>query len=117
MDTCQALSLYDAVDTPGLFLLASSNREESAWSHQYDSDINTSLNDKFSFYFYEFLFGVYKHKFTSKTTFKQMRDIFDFAVLDSHIELKITNGTKRKDLRLSEYIPLEKVNDVKRMKK
>ena len=64
MDTCQAMSLYDAVNSPNLFLVGSSNRDESAYSHQFDSDLNTSLNDKFTFYFYEFLYGKLAQKFT-----------------------------------------------------
>lgn len=64
MDTCQAMSLYDAVNSPNLFLVGSSNREESAYSNQFDADMNTNLNDKFTFYFFEFLYGKLPQKFT-----------------------------------------------------
>lgn len=33
MDTCHAMSLYDAVKAPNLFLVGSSNRDENAYSH------------------------------------------------------------------------------------
>ena len=90
MDTCQAMSLYDAVDSPGLTLIGSSSRNESAYSHQYDVDINTSLNDKFTFYFYEFLAGTFEKKFTETTRLSHLPRLFPRSMLDSNVELKVT---------------------------
>ena len=68
MDTCHAMSLYDAVKAPNLFLVGSSNHDENAYSHQFDKDLSTNLNDKFAFYFHEFINGrMGKAKFTKDT--------------------------------------------------
>jgi glycosylphosphatidylinositol transamidase (GPIT) subunit GPI8 len=33
LDTCHAMSLYDAVKAPDLFLIGTSNRDENAYSN------------------------------------------------------------------------------------
>lgn len=52
IDTCEAMSLYDEVDAPNLFLVGTSVLGQSAWSNQHDSSIANDLNDKFTFAFY-----------------------------------------------------------------
>jgi phosphatidylinositol glycan class K len=88
MDTCHAMSLYDAVKTPNLFLVGSSNHDENAFSYQFDKDLSTNLNDKFSYYFHEFINGRMSNaKFTKDTRLSQFSEIFSFDLLDSHLEI------------------------------
>ena len=106
IDTCQAMSLFDHVNAPNLFLLGTSKSGQSAYSHQHDHDMNMELNDKFSFAFFQFLNGEYL-KYTRKTTLGQFPELFPFTKLDSHLGIKYTHPTKTPaDLHLYEYIPL-----------
>ena len=92
MDTCHAMSLYDAVKAPNLFLVGSSNHDENAYSNQFDKDLSTNLNDKFSYYFHEFINGrLGKARFTKDTRLSQFPEIFSFDMLESHLEVKSTS--------------------------
>jgi len=108
IDTCQAMSLFDDVEAPNLILIGSSSRNESAYSHQYDADLNTGLNDKFTFYFHLFLHGRHdQYSFSKNTRLSQFPQIFNRALLDSNLEIKSTHVTKKlSDVHLYEYIPL-----------
>ena len=108
MDTCHAMSLYDAVKAPNLFLVGSSNHDENAYSNQFDKDLGTNLNDKFSYHFHEFLNGnMTKAKFTKDTKLSQFPEIFSFDLLESNLEVKSTSlNRKSEDLLLYEYLPL-----------
>ena len=67
-DTCQAMSLFDNVEAPNIFLIGTSVIGQSAYSYQFDPDFNQDLNDRFSYYFfYEFLRNLRRNKFTSQT--------------------------------------------------
>jgi len=106
IDTCQAMSLFDQVEAPNLFLMGTSKTGQSAYSHQHDNELNLELNDKFTFAFYQFLAGEYL-KYTKKTKLGDFPDLFPFSKLDSHIQIKYTHPTKTPaDLYLYEYIPL-----------
>mmetsp|Transcript_18441 Transcript_18441/g.31548 ORF Transcript_18441/g.31548 Transcript_18441/m.31548 type:complete len:132 (-) Transcript_18441:181-576(-) len=87
IDTCQAMSLFEQVETPNLFLLGTSIKDESAWSAQPDSSLNLDLNDKFSYHFlYKMLRGKNKeHQFTSQLKLSDLEVIFNFQKLNSHL--------------------------------
>ena len=57
LDTCHAASLFDSITTPNLWLVATSLREENAYSHHFDVELNQPLNDKFTYFFWEYLNG------------------------------------------------------------
>ena len=46
METCEAMSLYDDVNSPNLILFATSPHGRSAYSDEYDDEYWTNLNEK-----------------------------------------------------------------------
>ena len=84
IDTCQAMSLFDFVEAPNLFMMGTSKTGQSAYSHQHDYHLNIELNDKFSYAFYQFLTGDYL-KYTKRTTLGDFPELFPFSKLDSNI--------------------------------
>ena len=106
IDTCQAMSLFDGIETPNLFLVGSSVHGQSAYSHQHDNEMNLDLNDKFTFAFMEFLKGEYS-RFTSKTKLSDFLSLFDFKKIGSDLRIKHTSEKRTPDdLLLYEYLPL-----------
>ena len=109
IDTCQAMSLFDGVDSPDLFLVGTSVLGQSAYSHQHDFSLNLDLNDKFTFAFYEFLRGDY-NKFTEKTRLSDFPDLFNYKKISSNLEIKNTHKTRKpEDVYLQEYLPINKI--------
>ena len=48
IDTCEALSLYDQVTAPNVYMIATSKHEESALASDSDPALNNFLSDNFS---------------------------------------------------------------------
>jgi phosphatidylinositol glycan class K len=106
IDTCQAMSLFDGIETPNLFLVGSSVHGQSAYSNQHDDNMNLDLNDKFTFAFFEFLKGDYS-RFTSKTKLSDFLTLFDFKKIGSDLRIKHTSEKRSpEELHLQEYLPL-----------
>tara|TARA_B110000285_G_scaffold94196_1_gene107585 strand:- start:1004 stop:1411 length:408 start_codon:yes stop_codon:yes gene_type:complete len=106
IDTCQAMTLYDGIETPNLFLVGSSVHGQSAYSNQHDYSMNLDLNDKFTFAFMELLKGEYS-RFTSKTRLSDFLTLFDFKKIGSDLRIKHTSEKRTpEDLLLYEYLPL-----------
>jgi phosphatidylinositol glycan class K len=55
LDTCEAMSLFDQVSAPNIVMVGTSITGQHALSHQADGSLNTYLNDKFTYYFYQYL--------------------------------------------------------------
>ena len=110
IDTCQGMSLYDEVEAPNLFLLSTSSANESAYSHQFSPSLNTGLNDKFTYYFHEFLHDKFDGaKFTEFTIINEFPKMFPRSILNSNLVIKNTHPTKSlEQVHLFEYIPLPK---------
>ena len=109
IDTCQAMSLFDGIETPNLFLVGSSVHGQSAYSNQHDFEMNLDLNDKFTYAFMELLHGEYGNgvKFTSKSRLSEFLNLFDFKRIGSDLRIKHTSEKRTpEDLLLYEYIPL-----------
>lgn len=107
IDTCQAMTLFDQVDSPDLILMGTSVLGQSALSHQHDFSMNMDLNDKFTFYMNEFLEGNMPEKFTEKTTLSEFSSIFNHEIIKSDITFKNTHSTRKlEDIHLQEYLPL-----------
>ena len=66
-------------------------------------DINTNLNDKFTFYFYQYLNGLHTHQFTEKTKMKHLPALFPRSILDSNVEVKNLANT---NMHLKDFLPL-----------
>uniref|UniRef100_A0A7S3MTC7 Uncharacterized protein n=1 Tax=Strombidium inclinatum TaxID=197538 RepID=A0A7S3MTC7_9SPIT len=112
IDTCQAMSLFEGVEAPNLFLMGTSVNGQSAYSYQYDAELNQDLNDRFSFFFlYQFLRNIYREKFTASTKMSDLFSLFPFLTLESNLAVKNNHNSRLiSDVYLKEYIPLPKSN-------
>ena len=55
LDTCEAFSMFDKIEAPDIYMIATSKYEESAIASDTDSIINNFLSDNFSRDFFDFL--------------------------------------------------------------
>lgn len=55
LDTCKAESIFEAIESRGLILVASSNMVEDALSYRSSSELNILLADYFSYFAHEYL--------------------------------------------------------------
>lgn len=55
LDTCEAMSLFEQVEAPNLVMVGTSVKGQHALSYQVDGTLNTYLNDRFTYFFYQFL--------------------------------------------------------------
>ncbi|XP_010531818.1 PREDICTED: putative GPI-anchor transamidase isoform X2 [Tarenaya hassleriana] len=50
VDTCQAATLFNQLQSPGVLAIGSSLKGENSYSHHLDSDVGVSVVDRFTFY-------------------------------------------------------------------
>ncbi|KAF8110342.1 hypothetical protein N665_0085s0068 [Sinapis alba] len=50
VDTCQATTLFNQLQSPGVLAIGSSLKGENSYSHHLDSDIGVSVVDRFTYY-------------------------------------------------------------------
>ncbi|XP_074560602.1 uncharacterized protein LOC141816769 [Curcuma longa] len=50
VDTCQAATLFNQLQSPGVLAIGSSMKGENSYSHHLDSDIGVSVVDRFTYY-------------------------------------------------------------------
>ncbi|CAH8356047.1 unnamed protein product [Eruca vesicaria subsp. sativa] len=50
VDTCQAATLFNQLQSPGVLAIGSSLKGENSYSHHLDSDIGVSVVDRFTYY-------------------------------------------------------------------
>ncbi|GBG31205.1 GPI-anchor transamidase [Hondaea fermentalgiana] len=55
VDTCQAATMYNHFDTPGIVAAGSSTRNENSYSHHSDGHLGTAVIDRFTYYMLEFM--------------------------------------------------------------
>ena len=46
METCEAMSLFDAIKSPNLILFGTSPHGKSAYSDEYDHNVAANINEK-----------------------------------------------------------------------
>ncbi|XP_010689951.2 uncharacterized protein LOC104903588 [Beta vulgaris subsp. vulgaris] len=50
VDTCQAATLFNQLQSPGVLAIGSSRKGENSYSHHLDSDVGVSVVDRFTYY-------------------------------------------------------------------
>ncbi|KAK9705610.1 hypothetical protein RND81_07G070400 [Saponaria officinalis] len=50
VDTCQAATLFNQLESPGVLAIGSSLKGENSYSHHLDSDVGVSVVDRFTYY-------------------------------------------------------------------
>ena len=94
LDTCEAMSLLEQVNAPNVIMVGSSVAGQHAYSHLVDKTLNTYLNDKFSFYLYEFLTS---KSFNRKVKISDFMSLFPYSKIDSDLTIKNNYRTKGAD--------------------
>ena len=111
LDTCEAMSLLDQVDAPNILMVGSSVHHQHAFSHQEDNQLNVFLNDKFTYFFWEFL---YNGQFTRNVKIADFLTLFPYSKLDSDLSFKNTHESKSPEqIYLYEYMPIGQQEIVK----
>lgn len=92
IDTCQAMTLFDEVNAPNIYMLATSVRGESAIADKTDGVLNTFLSDKFSGEFYDFL--TMPNGYSGQKNFKlqDFKRLFTYERILSHLVMKSTGS-------------------------
>ncbi|TNV76607.1 hypothetical protein FGO68_gene15958 [Halteria grandinella] len=108
LDTCEAMSLFDQVDAPNIIMVGTSITGQHALSYQTDGQINTYLNDRFTYHFYQYLKQWNGDKKSGKVKLSEFPTLFTFEKLQSDLRIKSTHKTRTLDqIYLNEYIPLK----------
>ena len=109
LDTCEAMSLFDQVEAEGILMVGTSTHGQHALSHLNDFTLNTYLNDKFTYYFWEYL---KKEKKSSGRGIRisEFPTHFSFDKLQSDLKVKSTlKGKRPEDVFIGDYIPLRPI--------
>ncbi|XVF42258.1 hypothetical protein PTKIN_Ptkin01aG0346300 [Pterospermum kingtungense] len=98
VDTCQAATLFNQLQSPGVLAIGSSMKGENSYSHHLDSDVGVSVVDRFTYY---------------TLAFFERLNIYDNASLSSlfssyNPSLLMSNAYYRRDLyqRHLEEVPV-----------
>jgi phosphatidylinositol glycan class K len=94
LDTCEAVTAFDAVTAPNIFFVGSSLKDQKALSYGFDEVLMTPLSDRFTFLFSHFLDNILhqrKFEYSMKDFFDQVSIHKDFL----NSELGIKNGIVR----------------------
>ena len=107
IDTCEALSLFDQITAPDVYLIATSQHDESALAQDTDPDLNNHLSDNFSRDFTDFLFSPVGYRHKSDFSMADFAKHFDYDMIKSHLTLVNNSQRDEKDVLLSEFIPIK----------
>ncbi|XVF31051.1 hypothetical protein REPUB_Repub16aG0112100 [Reevesia pubescens] len=100
VDTCQAATLFNQLQSPGVLAIGSSMKGENSYSHHLDSDVGVSVVDRFTYYTLSFferlniydnaslssLFGSYNPSMLMSTAY-YWRDLYQRHL----VEVPVTN--------------------------
>ena len=91
LDTCEAYSLFDQVESPDIVMVGTSVHGQHALSHHLDGALNTYINDKFTYFFYKFL------KEGKNVRLSDFPAIFPFEKVESDLKIKSTHLNRKLD--------------------
>jgi len=98
-DSCGAFTIFDQIDTPNIYMIGSSSKDEKSFSYGRDHDVMIAKTDEFSLKTYEF------SKIHIDADMEQYLSIMDPVVLRGHPDVKNTFPKKTgRDLRLSDFM-------------
>ncbi|KAH0474013.1 MAG: uncharacterized protein KVP18_004986 [Porospora cf. gigantea A] len=107
VDTCQAETLVEDIDIPGVITMSSSQLNESSWASNYSSHLGVSTVDNWSYHLYRFL----QLKVADPCSPATLQDAFTFAKraaakngLVATPTIRTTDGVRDpKDIRVTEF--------------
>ena len=94
VDTCEAITSFDAVTAPNIYFVGSSLKDQKALSYGFDEKLMTPLSDRFTFIFSRFLdllLSEKRHNFKLNKFFEQITEYNDFI----HSEIGVRNNIDR----------------------
>ncbi len=93
LDTCEAYSLFDQVESPNIVMVGTSVHGQHALSHHHDGALNTYVNDKFSYYFYKYI----NEPQPKNVRLSDFPALFSYEKIQSDLKIKSTHRSKRLD--------------------
>ena len=78
IDTCQANTMYEAFDTPGVLATGSSAKDQSSYSHHADQDVGVAVIDRWTYFYLEFL----EARINSTNSNATLGELFDYMTFD-----------------------------------
>ncbi len=91
------MSLFDQVEAPNIVMLGTSITGQHALSHEVDNTLNTYLNDKFTFHFYNYLKQQVRIGGNKKTKLSDLPKLFPSDKISSDVRIKSTHTSKTLD--------------------
>ncbi|KAI9593539.1 peptidase C13 family-domain-containing protein [Syncephalis fuscata] len=95
IDTCQANTLYERIDSPNVLATGSSERGENSYSYQADGDLGVAVIDRYTYYTLKFMENV--NNKDNSTTFQQLFDTFNFDLMRSNHGVRLDLYSKSLD--------------------
>ena len=107
LDTCEASTMYENVEySANTILIGTSILEEHALSHQADPSLNVFLNDKFSFFFVDYLKN---GKLKRDTSVADLVKILNYGVVESHVtSINMFKEKKESEIKIGDFLPFYK---------
>ena len=115
LDTCEGYTLYNHVNVPNIYFVASSLLGQKSSSHSYDDIIMGPTVDKFHFLMYNMLTDIHKNReynVTVEQFFGEIKAKKKFLETDVTWDNKIERKMYIKDFFGNNELKNEKVNDV-----
>ena len=115
LDTCEGYTLYNHVNVPNIYFVASSLLGQKSSSHSYDDIIMGPTVDKFHFLMYNMLTDIHKNReynVTVEQFFGEIKAKKKFLETDVTWDNKIERKMYIKDFFGNNDLKNEKVNDV-----
>ena len=107
LDTCEAMTMFDEIEAPEIYMLATAVKGESALADKTDGVLNTFLADRFSAEFNLFL--TQRNGYSGQTQFKlsDFQRLFTYEKILSHLSMKSTGSRPLGEVSLSEFLPYD----------
>jgi phosphatidylinositol glycan class K len=93
-DTCQAFTLGNGIETPGVYMLGSSLKGENSYAHHSDSELGLSVIERYTYQFIEYMKKAGATAMKGLSVQQAMVNHFDYKQQRAHVGVKRTSGTK-----------------------
>ena len=99
------MSMFDQIEAPNIALVGSSKHYEHALSSINDGELNTSLGDKFTDAFTDY---IYSKSFHEKSTLQDFYTLFPFNMIKCTMQIK-NNFVDQPltDIYLKSFLPIQ----------
>jgi len=102
LDTCRAITFFNNMEAPNVYMMASSAEGEDSRSHVYKEDIGVYTNDVYSHYLYRYMKNLYPVEYRTAT----IQDLYDYlasSVKGATVKYKSTMNEPMSKVLISEF--------------